>query len=268
MKDLRTIRIFLAILLLAAAIGYAFFAAPAHPMTRVVPYTQIVPSMIAYTFGALLFWLVVSLFFGRVYCASFCPIGALQDGVIFFRKRLKPKKHRYHGARRVRYHILIIYSICLVIGFTVVPLLIEPWNIFLNIAALTNPTAVEATWIRLGTGATVGFVGGIITLALILAWAWIDGREFCNSVCPIGTFLSLAEAPTSMRIEIDSDKCVNCFECEETCRASCIEVKSRTVDNSRCVRCFDCVKVCPNNAIRYQRGRNGAATPLMKRTND
>lgn len=270
MKNIKTIRVFLTILLFAAAVGYAFFTPPAQPMAVVAPRSQIVPSMLAYSIGAILFWLVISFLGGRLYCAAFCPVGAIQDGVIFLRRKITGRvythrtgHYRRHGS--THYQVLVAYVVCLVAGQLAVPYVLEPWNMFCNIASVVHPDAVDASWIRLGVGATTGVVAGVVSLLAIVIWAWVADRDFCNTVCPIGTILGLGDAHTLMHIEIDPDKCINCMKCEEVCRAGCVKVVSRYVDNSRCVRCFDCLEVCDNEAIRYQHNRNRPASPLTRR---
>lgn len=268
MKNLRTIRVFLSVLMLAAAVGYAFFSPPAHPFANISPRSQIAPSLVAVSIGGMLFWLVATVVLGRVYCASFCPIGSIQDGVIALRRRLGGRRKvpaRYRPHRRIRYHLLLIYVVCLISGFTAVPYVMEPWNMFCNIASIVHPDAVAATWLRLGTGVLTGVASGVVSLLLICIWAWYADRDFCNTVCPIGTLLGLAEQRNLMHIEIDPDRCTSCLKCEEECRAGCIKVVSRYVDNSRCVRCFDCLRDCPADAIRYQPNRNRPASPLSRR---
>ena len=271
MKNLKTIRVFLSILFFAAAVGYAFFTPPVHPLASLMPYTQIVPSMLAVSLGAILFWLAATFAFGRVYCASFCPIGNIQDGVRWLRGKLthgRPPKFggRYRHHRNLRYQLLLVYIVALIPGFVAVPYVMEPWNMFLNIASIVHPDAVEATWLHLGTGAFCGIVTGAVSLLGIVVWAWLADRDFCNNICPIGTALSLLEPRSMMHIEIDPDKCVNCLKCEEICPSQCVKVVSLYVDDSRCVRCFDCTAICPNDAIRFQINHNRPASPLSRRT--
>ena len=119
--------------------------------------------------------------------------------------------------------------------------------------------------IAVGVGTAVGVVAGIVSALLILICAVFTGRGFCNTVCPIGTALSIIEPHCIFHIEIDPDRCTGCLKCEEACPANCIKAVSRYVDNTRCVRCFDCLHVCGDDAIRYQPNRNRPATPLMRK---
>ncbi len=268
MRNLRTIRIFLAIIFFVAAVAFLCIGPQVHPMAKVAESVQIIPSAISVTLGATIFWLIATFFLGRVYCSTVCPVGTLQDAALWVRNKLsrgKPKKFRYKDASKWRYHILAVYMICLIIGLVGIPYLIEPWNIMRNMAAAVRPSDLQYTWDTLWVGATTGIVAGLVSFVLLIIAGAFFGRDFCNVVCPIGNALGLMSNYTMMHIEIDPDKCTGCLKCEEVCRGSCIKVVGRHVDNSRCIRCFDCLKVCDDDAIRFQTNKNRAATPLMRK---
>lgn len=267
MKGLRTIRIILSVVFLLASVVFLAFGHYAGHLARLSERLQIIPSLLATTMGVTIVWIVISLFLGRIYCSTVCPVGTLQDIVLKFRRRLPGfnRPYSYHPPRKVRYHILVIYVLCLVVGVVAVPYWIEPWNIMRNICSIINPDAVEATWITLGIGAGAGIVAGIVSAVMLIVCALFTGRGFCTVVCPIGTALGALDGITLYHIEIDPDKCINCMKCEEVCKSQCVKVAGRIVDNSRCVRCFDCINVCPNDAIRFQAGRNRRATPLFRK---
>ncbi|MEZ3550468.1 MAG: 4Fe-4S binding protein [Muribaculaceae bacterium] len=267
MKGLRTIRIVLSVMFFAAAIAYLAFGVATFHVGRIVERSQVVPSAIAATMGATLFWIIVSFLLGRVYCSTVCPVGTFQDIVIRLRRRLpkSSKPFSYKPARQTRYHVLAVYIVCFVAGVLAVPFWLEPWNIMKNICAAINPSLLEATWMTLGIGMGAGIASGIISAVLIAICALFTGRGFCTDICPIGTALGCFHDFTLMHIEIDPDKCVNCMKCEEICKSQCVKVVGRYVDNSRCVRCFDCVAVCPNDAIRFQANRNRRGTPLIRK---
>lgn len=267
MKGLRTIRTILSIVFLVTSVAFLAFGQYAGPLARLSERVQIIPSLLATTMGVTIVWIVISILLGRIYCSTVCPIGTLQDVVIRLRWKL-PRFRRpfsYQPPRRVRYHILIIYVICLLVGVVAVIYWIEPWSIMCNICSITNPDAVGGTWIELGMGAVAGIVAGIVSAILLVVCALFTGRGFCTVVCPIGTALGCLEPVTLYHIEIDPDKCINCMKCEEVCKSQCVKVAGRVVDNSRCVRCFDCLSVCPNDAIRFQINRNRRATPLFRK---
>ncbi len=270
MKQLRGIRILLAILFFIASAAYLFIGAHSHAMASLSVKMQILPSAISVSIGTIIFWLIATTMLGRIYCSTVCPIGTLQDIFVKLRRKSPRLNHPYsfRGKNRWTFHFIIVYLIALLTGIMALPFVTEPWNIMRNIAAGINPDAVGSTWITLGLGSGIGFLIGIlsfITLAVSAIW---KGRIFCTDVCPIGSMLGMLDNQTLFHIEIDPDKCISCLHCENICRSSCIKVVSRYVDNSRCVRCFDCVAECPADAIRYQLNRNRRpASPLMKKVN-
>lgn len=266
MNGLRTARWILAGLFFVMSAVYLAFGRQLLRFASLSEKSQIIPSAITVSIGAVLFWLVISFVYGRLYCSTVCPVGTLIDLSSKLR-RLMParrRRYRYRNRHKVRFHIATVYFVCLIAGISVVPALIEPWNVFRNIIGTANPASSAAAAVNLGIGAATGIVAGAVSLLLIVFAAVFTGREFCNTVCPVGTVLGLMGSNSVYRVEIDPDKCTGCLECEEARPAGCVKVVGRFVDDARCVRCMECVARCPENAIRYQPGRNRVATPMMR----
>ena len=265
MKQLRAIRILLAILFLIAATVCLVIGPQFHPMARAAYSLQIILSAASVTLGATVVWLLLTFLFGRIYCSTACPVGTFSD--IFFRIRSKiprlAKPFRYRPRSKFAIHILWIYALCLIAGISVVPFIIEPWNIARNIAATANPHIIDSTWLTISLGSATGIAAGIVSALLIAVSSLFYGREFCSRYCPLGTALGFVQERSLWHIEFDPDRCTNCGICEENCRSQSIKIVSRYVDESRCVRCFDCVANCPEAAIKYQFNRNRPATPLF-----
>lgn len=270
MKDLRIIRIFLASLFFIGAVAYLAVSPTIHPMAGVVESVQIIPMSVATGMGTVFMWLILTFLFGRIYCSTVCPVGTFQDIFIFLRKHFKPlaRPFSWHPARPARYHILILYVVCLVLGISAVSLLIEPWNIMRNICGAIRPSLEEAVWLTFGVGMATGIIAGIVSALLLVILSLFTGRGFCTAVCPVGTALGFVSDYSLYHIEIDPDRCVSCMKCEEVCKSQCVKVVGRLVDNSRCVRCFDCLSVCPNNAVRFQINRNRRSTPLVRKVKE
>lgn len=267
MKNLRAIRIMLAAIFLAASVAYIIVGPRSHPMLEAFEKVQIIPSLLSITIGSALFWLAVTFIFGRLYCATVCPVGTLVDIASRLRRFFPGARRTYHyrNARRIRHHILLVYLIAVLVGIVAVPLLLEPWNMVRDISIAVRPDEASQPWITLGLGAATGLAAGIVSLLLIFISGIYYGRDFCNVVCPIGTLTGMLNQRNVWQIEIDPDKCINCMRCEEECSSSCVKVVGRYVDNARCVRCMKCLSVCPNDAIRFQPDRNRRSTPLFRR---
>ena len=258
----------MAAIFFVAAIAYLAISRTFFPGIGFVEKVQIIPSSIATCMGALLVWILLTFLFGRIYCATVCPVGTLQDIFLKGRRLIKPlnKPFRYRKPSPIRYYILAIYIFCILSLVAAVPFWIEPWSIMRNLSGDFHPSAESAEWIRLGVGVTTGIIAGIISGVLLLICALFTGRGFCTDICPIGSALGCFHNFTLMHIEIDPDRCIGCMKCEDICPSQCVKVTDRYVDNSRCVRCFDCLAVCPNDAIRYQSYRNRRQTPLMEKS--
>lgn len=267
MKDLRTIRIFLATLFFLLAVVYLAVSPTVHPIARIVAKIQIIPSLIAVGMGAVAVWFLITFLFGRIYCSTICPVGTFQDVVIRLRRRFGRRQHprSFRQPDVVRYPLAVLFFLSLLLGVAVVPFWLEPWSIMRNICGAIHPSAQEEAWLTLGIGMGTGIVAGILSALLLGICAFFTGRGYCTEICPVGTALGLMSDYTVLHIEIDPDKCISCMKCEEVCEAHCIKVVDRFVDNSRCIRCFDCLKVCPNDAIRYQIQHNRRGTPLMNK---
>lgn len=259
----------LALVMLFVSLLWLLLGARAPVYALISEESQIIPSAIQTTLGVTVAWLIATVLFGRIYCSTVCPVGTLQDLVVWSRRRVDRRfVFRYSNPAIIRYVILGAYVASLVAAIWIVAYAIEPWNIMRNAASVVRPADTEATWQGIGISFGIGFAAGIVMLAIILLSAWKWGRVFCTSVCPVGTALGCLHSQTLMHIAIDPDKCISCMKCEDVCPSRCIKVAERYVDNSRCVRCFECTAVCPNDAIRFQlnRGRN-RANPLLEPNN-
>lgn len=267
---LRRFRRILALVAFVCAVAWFMLGSERFPAGRMVAALQPLPSALAVTLGATIFWIAMTLLFGRIYCATLCPAGTLMDLSIWTRRRFRrhARPFRYRQASSARFTFVWLYLATLVMGWLPLAFVMEPWNMTANMVSVANHQAVAATWGTLGKGTAIGVTAGVVSLVTLTVWAWVSGRSFCNTVCPFGTAMGLTAPWNMYHMEIDPDLCTNCMKCEEVCPAGCVKVVSRYVDNSRCVCCFECTGVCGNNAIRYQANRNKRpATPLMRKIN-
>lgn len=259
----------LALVMLFASLLWLLLGSSAPVYAIISERAQIIPSAIQASLGATVVWIIATILFGRIYCSTVCPVGTLQDIIIWSRRKgSRGKKFRYEEGKKIRYIILIAYLGSLIAGILAVGFAIEPWNIMRNASSTVRPADTLATWGTIGVSVGIGAATGLAALALILIWAGKSGRDFCTKVCPIGTALGCLHTQSLMHIAIDPDKCISCMKCEDVCASKCIKVEQRTVDNSRCTRCFDCTDICPNDAIRFQLNRKRhRQTPLMEMHN-
>lgn len=232
-------------------------------------------------------WLVLTSMFGRVYCSGVCPMGTWFDAIARMGRMQRRRagmscRYSYSPALvRWRYISLSAVCLCLLVGLVALPLLLEPANMYAAfLKNVVHPLWGTANNAIAGAGEAVGgwhvtyvsvTVAGMFAVALsfltivaVSIPAWLYGRSYCNSLCPVGTMLGFVSRQALWRIDIDTDLCVNCGRCEDVCKASCIDLRDHVVDGSRCVNCFNCLTVCPNDAIRYRRWRKQLSIPMLQ----
>ncbi|MDD7154951.1 MAG: 4Fe-4S dicluster domain-containing protein [Candidatus Cryptobacteroides sp.] len=208
---------------------------------------QFLPALLALNLAVVIVLIVLTLIFGRAYCSVICPLGIMQDGISHISSMRKGKKARFRWSPEVkwlRYSVLALFIIVLVAGLTSVSALLAPYSAFGRIAtSLVRPALPTA------------IIAGV-TLLVVGVLAWIGGRTYCNTVCPVGTVLSFFSRFSLLRPVIDADKCRNCRACEHKCKASCINIDNHEIDYSRCVDCFNCLDSCRFGALKYRMAWN------------
>lgn len=211
---------------------------------------QFLPALLALNLAVVIVLIVLTLIFGRAYCSVICPLGIMQDGISHISSMRKGKKARFRWSPEVkwlRYSVLALFIIALVAGLTSVSALLAPYSAFGRIAtSLVRPALPTA------------IIAGV-TLLVVGVLAWIGGRTYCNTVCPVGTVLSFFSRFSLLRPVIDADKCRDCHACEHKCKASCINIDNHKIDYSRCVDCFNCLDSCRFGALKYRMAWNRKA---------
>lgn len=239
---------------------------------------QFVPALLGFATGAafataLALLLVLTLAVGRVYCSVICPLGILHDLIARARDALRRKRLRLPyrpaaiWARRSFFSATLLGIVTGWFGFTLS--LFDPYSIFgriasdlfrpvvvhannllaqaANAAGLTVVARIEPQWAAAGALALP-----LLGLAIVTAMAVARGRLYCNTVCPVGTFLGFLSRRSAFRLSIDSMVCRKCGDCLRVCKAQCIDLRNATIDASRCVACYNCVGACDEHGIGYR----------------
>lgn len=239
--------------------------------------SQFVPALLGFATGAafvtaLALILLATLAIGRVYCSVVCPLGMLQDLIARIRSWCSRRAHRlpYRPAQRwLRlgfFWLTIAGMVTGWFGFTLA--LLDPYSIFgriasdllrplathinnllasaSNAAGLTLVSRVEPQWASVGALAMP-----LLGFAIVGVMAARRGRLYCNTVCPVGTFLGMLSRRSAFRLAIDPAACRKCGDCLQVCKAQCIDLRAGTIDGSRCVACYNCVSACDEHGIGY-----------------
>ncbi len=276
---LRKIRIALASLcFVLITLLFLDFTGTLHTWFGWLAKIQFLPAVLALNLGVVVFLILLTLLFGRVYCSVICPLGVMQDIFAWFGRKSKKNRYTYSPAKSVlRYTVLGIFVVALIAGVGSVVALLAPYssygriaqnllapfwawgnNLFAYIAERADSYAFyeKEVWLK----SLPTFIIALVTVVCLAILAWRNGRTYCNTICPVGTVLGFFSRFSWMKPVIDTDKCVNCGLCGRNCKAACIDTKNHTIDYSRCVSCMDCLEKCHTHAIRY--GRMKKAEPV------
>ncbi len=143
--------------------------------------------------------LVFTLFFGRVFCAGVCPMGALQELV---------------NVRNFR----ISRAVASALSFF-------PW-IYLGFAILYAATRSQFIICRFDPFIPIfrlsGDVGMIVFGVSLLVLAVFVGRPFCRFLCPYGAILGVVSNVALKRVEVTKKPCINCALCHNACPVDAI----------------------------------------------
>ena len=166
------------------------------------------------------FTLVTVLLWGRIFCSSLCPFGALQDIITRFtpkRLRIKVPQAIHDRALYIKYGILAF---------------------IIGAALIANNVAVFQYFEPFGT---LFFLSGSAVLFAILAAFLLASiaipRFYCRYACPLGAALGVASLVSPFRIR-RVPQCTVCTVCEHACPTGAI--RREKIDFKECVRCDIC----------------------------
>ena len=279
---LRKIRVTLAtVVFICASLLFLDFTGTIHRWLGWIAEIQFFPAILALNVGVVAGLVLLTFVFGRVYCSVICPLGIFQDAISGIRNRLKKKNRFRFGWKKannvLRYTLMVLFLAAIIApvgGF--IASILEPYSAFGRIMSNifapfwqwgNNALAYVAeradsyafydktVWLK----SLPTLLVALITLLVLIALAWTGGRTYCNSICPVGSLLSLVSRYSLLGMRFDTELCTGCKLCARACKASCINPGEHKVDFSRCVVCMDCINNCHEGAISYGWRRGKAA---------
>jgi len=220
--------------------------------------------------------LLLTLLLGRVYCSTLCPLGILQDVVLFLSRRIARRTMRYrNGGWNIHVSVTLLTFSLAAAGIPVLLGLLEPFafwgrtyrDVIVPLGRLISTGLVEAMKSFRIYLSPVPFEGepGAVFMTVILLAALVlltvrYGRWYCNRLCPAGCVLRAVSIRPAWSIRFVPDKCTSCGSCASICRSGCIDIEAQTVFSDRCVVCFDCLSACPFGALEiggnYRKSKN------------
>jgi ferredoxin len=138
--------------------------------------------------------LVFALFFGRVFCAAVCPLGAIQDVM-------------------VRNPVRVSGMVAGLLGF--LPVVLLALSVLLAAAGAGFMICKHDPFVgfyRMGGPVTMVVSGGVL-----LVLGMFVARPYCRFLCPYGVLLGWMSWLAGRHVRITPDECINCRLCERAC---------------------------------------------------
>jgi len=230
-----------------------------------------------------LFFSILIVILGRIWCGWICPMGFIQDVLDLLRRKLRMDYIRF--PRRLRKQLTSIKWI-----FLFITLLVPLWVAFPFLAPnvareMITPFCdwcparyimplVAGDPIRMGidfknsTALTMSVTGAVFS-ALTIFGAFMKRRFFC-AYCPMVLLISFYRKITLMRLKKDAGRCTRCGICYNVCPMEVEQVymerEKEDIASAECIMCLRCVEFCPeNDALKvffmgkafYKSSRNG-----------
>ncbi|MEC8356233.1 MAG: 4Fe-4S binding protein [Pseudomonadota bacterium] len=166
------------------------------------------------------FTVVTTLLWGRLFCSSLCPFGALQDFITRFgpsRWRLRVPHAIHDKAIYLKYLILLMILTGAIVAEQIS--LFQYFEPFGTLFFLDGTVAMFSI--------LIGFIIACFTVP----------RFYCRYACPLGAALGVVSLVSLWRIR-RVPQCEFCIVCEQACPTGAI--RRQSIDFKECVRCDIC----------------------------
>lgn len=156
--------------------------------------------------------LIFSLFFGRVFCAGACPLGAIQDLII-----IKPLSMPAWLRKTLGIIPYIYLTLAVLFAATGTDFIICRYDPFVGIFRMDAPHLMA-----------------ILGVAFLLMGMFI-GRPYCRFLCPYGVLLKWTSMVSKWHMTITPAECIRCKLCTTSCPFDAIDYPTnpRVIKDSR-----------------------------------
>jgi polyferredoxin len=181
--------------------------------------------------GKMFLWLaifglsmVLSLFWGRIYCGYICPMNTVMIPAekLSVKLGLQAKK---------------------------VPKILKtnwlPWVVLFLMVAVT-------AFFKKTMSKDLPMLMALLILSVVVTLRYKQ-YVFHNHVCPFGVLQKWSGKNAKRSHRVDAASCIGCKICEKTCPTGAVLVEQDTgkavIDIAYCLQCGNCTEVCPKKAI-------------------
>lgn len=197
--------------------------------------------------------ILVSLWFGPLFCGWLCPAGAFSE----YLSRLLPDKYKINWAKLVplvplRYGFFLGFLSSIILGLGIPCSYCNYYALEIFVGYLHTGQLLSSSLSLLMTFVVSNILLGLFTKG---------GRGYCNLLCPVGTMCSLMHVlgqlvPGAFGMQVDKKLCVGCGLCSKKCPMQAVSITQgkAQINCHHCIVCGQCRQACPRKAIAYTNG--------------
>jgi polyferredoxin len=181
---------------------------------------------------------IMTFFFGRVFCGFFCPLGALQEWIRAIGRKIGIRKEYELPPqidRILRYLKYVILFILIYFTYRYSDLVFrtyDPYNALMHLGY-----EIEEKW------------PGYLILGIVLVSSLFVKSLWCRYFCPLGAILGIIRKISPFSIERDNLSCVHCQLCVRTCPANLPVESAEKINSADCVSCLRCISDCSKGSL-------------------
>lgn len=197
------------------------------------------------SFVVFLILLVGSIFFGRIFCAYFCPAGGLQECTFCVNERIPKQDWR----NNIKYIIWMVWIAAVVVCY-------------LYRGEMVRLDFFYETDHGISVANIYGYIiyYGVVFLILIPC-VLFGKRVFCHYFCWIAPFMVLGTKLRrllhlpGLQVTAQKENCIACKRCNQACPMGLdvqYMVKQGGCTSTECIQCGACIDACPKHVLHYR----------------
>ncbi len=183
--------------------------------------------------------LALTFVFGRVFCSHLCPLGALQEWMRSFgrklgiRKDLELPRNIDKYARYLKYAVLVLVIYFSYVTGDLIFRGYDPFNALMHLGEEFEEK-----------------IAGYSILTVIVFASVFSKNWWCRYFCPFGAAMGIIRKFSPFKISRNEQSCISCHKCDEVCPAGLDISNVKEVNSADCISCLGCVKNCPKSSLK------------------
>lgn len=182
--------------------------------------------------------LLSALLLRKSFCSWICPVGLVSESLArlgrkLSRRNFRPWRWLDRPLQGLKYLLLgfFVWAIVSMSAAELQAFIHSPYN--------------RVADVKMGLFfVNLGITGIGVMLVLVVGSVFVQGL-WCRYLCPYGALLGLLSWMSPVRIERQSEPCIDCELCDRACMARLPVSRLHAVRSVECTGCVDCLAVCP-----------------------